>query len=575
MDITATVWTLLPPIIAIALALITKEVYSSLLIGILAGALLYTGFNPLHAVETTFEIMGGKLGDNINICIFLVLLGILVSLVTKSGASRAYGEWAVKTIKSRRGASFATSFLGIFIFVDDYFNCLTVGTVMRPVTDKYNITRAKLAYIIDATAAPVCIIAPISSWAAAVGSSLPESSTMDGFSLFMKTIPMNLYAILTLLFLIWLMAADFDFSAMGKYEREHKDDDLSQLEENYVVGGAGKVYDLILPIAVLIVLCIGAMLYTGGILEGANIIDAFADCSSSTALVLGSFFTLIFTFLLYIPRKVLSFGQFCEAFTEGFKSMVPAILILTLAWTLSGVCSADYLNIGGFVSSIVSADSVISMLMPAIFFLIALGLAFATGTSWGTFGILIPIVTAVFPADSNLLIIGISACCAGAVCGDHCSPISDTTIMASAGAQCEHLNHVTTQLPYAVTVAIVSFVGFIVAGFVQNVFVTWAVGIVLLLGALFLALNLLSGKLHTNSYLVVMRYTPEGESAVRSKLGTLGKYKLKSRTMNLAETELVVEAKLSQKQMDSLEALLDNEGVSDVNIVSYNGSTLL
>ncbi len=267
MDITATVWTLLPPIIAIALALITKEVYSSLLIGILAGALLYTGFNPLHAVETTFEIMGGKLGDNINICIFLVLLGILVSLVTKSGASRAYGEWAVKTIKSRRGASFATSFLGIFIFVDDYFNCLTVGTVMRPVTDKYSITRAKLAYIIDATAAPVCIIAPISSWAAAVGSSLPESSTMDGFSLFMKTIPMNLYAILTLLFLIWLMAADFDFSAMGKYEREHKDDDLSQLEENYVVGGAGKVYDLILPIAVLIVLCIGAMLYTGGILR--------------------------------------------------------------------------------------------------------------------------------------------------------------------------------------------------------------------------------------------------------------------------------------------------------------------
>lgn len=247
MDITATVWTLLPPIIAIALALITKEVYSSLLIGILAGALLYTGFNPLHAVETTFEIMGGKLGDNINICIFLVLLGILVSLVTKSGASRAYGEWAVKTIKSRRGASFATSFLGIFIFVDDYFNCLTVGTVMRPVTDKYSITRAKLAYIIDATAAPVCIIAPISSWAAAVGSSLPESSTMDGFSLFMKTIPMNLYAILTLIFLIWLMAADFDFAAMGKYAREHKDDDLSQLEENYVVGGAGKVYDLILP----------------------------------------------------------------------------------------------------------------------------------------------------------------------------------------------------------------------------------------------------------------------------------------------------------------------------------------
>lgn len=470
MDITATVWTLLPPIIAIALALITKEVYSSLLIGILAGALLYTGFNPLHAVETTFEIMGGKLGDNINICIFLVLLGILVSLVTKSGASRAYGEWAVKTIKSRRGASFATSFLGIFIFVDDYFNCLTVGTVMRPVTDKYSITRAKLAYIIDATAAPVCIIAPISSWAAAVGSSLPESSTMDGFSLFMKTIPMNLYAILTLLFLIWLMAADFDFSAMGKYEREHKDDDLSQLEENYVVGGAGKVYDLILPIAVLIVLCIGAMLYTGGILEGANIIDAFADCSSSTALVLGSFFTLIFTFLLYIPRKVLSFGQFCEAFTEGFKSMVPAILILTLAWTLSGVCSADYLNIGGFVSSIVSADSVISMLMPAIFFLIALGLAFATGTSWGTFGILIPIAVAVFgDSATTMLVMTVAACLSGAVCGDHCSPISDTTIMASAGAHCSHVNHVSTQLPYAMTAAAISAGCYLLCGAAQAV----------------------------------------------------------------------------------------------------------
>ena len=446
MDITATVWTLLPPIIAIALALITKEVYSSLLIGILAGALLYTGFNPLHAVETTFEIMGGKLGDNINICIFLVLLGILVSLVTKSGASRAYGEWAVKTIKSRRGASFATSFLGIFIFVDDYFNCLTVGTVMRPVTDKYSITRAKLAYIIDATAAPVCIIAPISSWAAAVGSSLPESSTMDGFSLFMKTIPMNLYAILTLLFLIWLMAADFDFSAMGKYEREHKDDDLSQLEENYVVGGAGKVYDLILPIAVLIVLCIGAMLYTGGILEGANIIDAFADCSSSTALVLGSFFTLIFTFLLYIPRKVLSFGQFCEAFTEGFKSMVPAILILTLAWTLSGVCSADYLNIGGFVS-----------------------------------GILIPIAVAVFgDSATTMLVMTVAACLSGAVCGDHISPISDTTILASAGAQCHHIDHVSTQLPYALLVAAMSFVGFLVGGVTGSGVIALIVGLVLL-----------------------------------------------------------------------------------------------
>ena len=542
MDVTATVWTLLPPIIAIALALITKEVYSSLMIGILSGALLYTGFHPLKAVETTFTIMGSKLGDNINICIFLVLLGILVSLITKSGASRAYGEWAVKTIRSRRGASFATSFLGMFIFVDDYFNCLTVGTVMRPVTDKYSISRAKLAYIIDATAAPVCIIAPISSWAAAVGSflgmfifvddyfncltvgtvmrpvtdkysisraklayiidataapvciiapisswaaavgsSLPESSTLDGFSLFLKTIPLNLYALLTLAFLIWLMAADFDFGPMKKYELAHKDDDLSLIEETHVVAGSGKVYDLILPISVLIVLCIAGMLYTGGILEGANIVEAFANCDSSTALVLGSFFTLLFTFVLYIPRKVLSFGQFCEAFTEGFKAMVPAILILTLAWTLSGVCRDEYLNIGGFVSSVVNAESTIGMFMPAVFFLIALGLAFATGTSWGTFSILIPIAIAVFgDAPSTMLIMTVAACLSGAVCGDHISPISDTTILASAGAQCNHIDHVSTQMPYALMIAAISFVGFLVGGVTGNDILALGVGVVLL-----------------------------------------------------------------------------------------------
>lgn len=481
MDITATVWTLLPPIIAIALALITKEVYSSLMIGILSGALLYTGFHPLKAVEMTFTIMGSKLGDNINICIFLVLLGILVSLITKSGASRAYGEWAVKTIRSRRGASFATSFLGMFIFVDDYFNCLTVGTVMRPVTDKYSISRAKLAYIIDATAAPVCIIAPISSWAAAVGSSLPESSTMDGFSLFLKTIPMNLYALLTLAFLIWLMAADFDFGVMKKYELAHKDDDLSLIEETHVVAGSGKVYDLILPISVLIVLCIAGMLYTGGILDGANVVEAFANCDSSTALVLGSFFTLLFTFVLYIPRKVLSFGQFCEAFTEGFKAMVPAILILTLAWTLSGVCRDEYLNIGGFVSSVVNAESTIGMFMPAVFFLIALGLAFATGTSWGTFSILIPIAIAVFgDAPSTMLVMTVAACLSGAVCGDHISPISDTTILASAGAQCNHIDHVSTQMPYALMIAAMSFVGFLVGGVTGNGILALGVGAVLL-----------------------------------------------------------------------------------------------
>ncbi len=485
MDLTATAWTLLPPIIAIALALITKEVYSSLLIGILAGGLLFTGFNPLHAVETTFEVMGSKLGENINICIFLVLLGILVSLVTKSGASRAYGDWASKTIRSRRGAAYATSFLGIFIFVDDYFNCLTVGTVMRPVTDRYGVTRAKLAYIIDATAAPVCIIAPISSWAAAVGSSLPESSSIDGFSLFLQTIPMNLYALLTIGFLIWLMGADFDFGPMGRYEAEHKDDDLTQLEQTHVVGGAGRVYDLILPICVLIALCIAGMLYTGGIFEGVGVIDAFAGCDSSTSLVLGSFFTLIFTFLLYIPRRILTFSQFCEAFTEGFKAMVPAILILTLAWTLSGVCSEEYLDIGGFVSSIVDGESMIAMLMPAIFFLISLGLAFATGTSWGTFGILIPIAVAVFgDAGGTMLVMTVAACLSGAVCGDHVSPISDTTILASAGAQCNHIDHVSTQMPYALLIAAICFVGFLIGGLVGNGFVALVVGVALLVAAI-------------------------------------------------------------------------------------------
>ncbi len=481
MDVTATIWTLLPPIIAIALALITKEVYSSLMVGILSGALLYSGFHPLSAVETMLEIMGSKLGDNINICIFLVLLGILVALITKSGASRAYGEWAVKTIKSRRGASFATSFLGVFIFVDDYFNCLTVGTVMRPVTDKYKITRAKLAYIIDATAAPVCIIAPISSWAAAVGTSLPESSGMDGFTLFLQTIPMNLYALLTLAFLLWLMAAEFDFGPMGRYAQEHKDDDLSHLEETHVVGGAGKVMDLILPIVVLIVLCIAMMLYTGGILEGASIVDAFADCSSAASLALGSFFTLIFTFILYLPRRILTFGQFCESFTEGFKAMVPTILILTLAWTLSGVCSEEYLNIGGYVKTVVGGDSVITMLMPAIFFLVALGLAFATGTSWGTFGILIPIAVAVLgDSASPMLVQTVAACLSGAVCGDHISPISDTTILASAGAQCNHIDHVSTQMPYALLVAAICFVGYLVGGIVGNGYVALAAGAVLL-----------------------------------------------------------------------------------------------
>ena len=468
---------MLPPVIAIVLALLTKEVYSSLLIGILSGALLYTGFHPLAATEVTFDIMGDSIAGNVNILIFLVMLGILVALVTKSGASRAYGEWASRVITSRRGALLATSFLGIFIFMDDYFNCLTVGTVMRPVTDKYKVTRAKLAYIIDATAAPVCIIAPVSSWAAAVSASLPEDAGINGFALFLQTIPFNLYALLTLAFIVWIMVWDHDFFAMGKYnERVLSSGKIdSNNEESTVICGGGTVMDLALPIIVLIISCISMMIYTGGGFDGVGIVDAFADCDSSRSLVLGSFFTLIFTAILYLGRKILTFEQFCESFVAGFKAMVPAIFILTFAWTLSGVCSSDYLNLRGYVAMLVEGHHAIGMVMPALFFLIALGLAFATGTSWGTFGILIPIAFSIFGAG-EMLTVTVAACLAGAVCGDHISPISDTTILASAGAQCNHLDHVSTQIPYALSVAAMCFVGYLAAGITGSGWVGLGVG---------------------------------------------------------------------------------------------------
>lgn len=477
-----TFWAVLPPIIAIVLALLTKEVYSSLFIGIFIGALMYTGLNPLAATETTFSILAEKTAGNINIILFLVMLGILVSLVTKSGASRAYGEWATRRILSRRGASFATVALGVLIFVDDYFNCLTVGAVMRPITDRQQITRAKLAYIIDATAAPVCIIAPISSWAAAVSSSLPEDAHINGFSLFLQTIPFNLYALLTLAFLVWVSAIDKDFFSMGRYNEQILSSGKidSTDEESILIVGSGKVKDLVIPIVVLIGTCILAMYYNGGGFAGLSLVDAFANCSASDALVLGSFTTLVFTFLMYVPRGILNFGQFCESFTEGFKAMVPAIFILTLAWALSGICSTEYLDLRGFVASYIHADAAIGMFIPAIFFLISLGIAFATGTSWGTFGILIPIAFSIFPQSVNMLTITVAACLAGAVCGDHVSPISDTTILASAGAQCNHIDHVSTQIPYAMTVAGFSFAGYLVAGITGNGWLGLATGAVLL-----------------------------------------------------------------------------------------------
>ena len=478
MEFVGTAWSLLPPIIAIVLALITKEVYLSLFIGIVSGALLYTNFSPIGTVNAIFDMMSEKLGDswNIGILIFLVFLGIMVALMTKAGGSAAYGEWANRKIKSKKAASLATVGLGALIFVDDYFNCLTVGSVMRPVTDRFNISRAKLAYLIDATAAPVCIIAPISSWAAAVSG----YTSGDGFQLFLQTIPFNLYALLTIVMVVYISISGFDFGGMAQYEKKAMEGDIFGGEE--VTGEEidsnpnGKVIDLVLPVLALISFCVIGLVYTGGFFEGETFINAFAECDAARGLVLGSFAALVFTFLLYIPRKVVSFREFADCIPQGFKMMVSAILILILAWSLGGFCS-NRLAIDAFVKAAL-ADSTLSVaLLPAIFFAVATGLAFATGTSWGTFGILIPIATAIFPEGDPMLVIAIASCLAGAVCGDHTSPISDTSIMASAGAQCILVNHVSTQIPYAMVVAGACVVGYLVAGFTQNVVFTFLSGL--------------------------------------------------------------------------------------------------
>ncbi len=484
----ATAWSILPPVITIVLALWTKEVYMSLIIGIFSGALLFTGGNILESILTMFTVMSDKVGSNVNILVFLVILGILVAAISRSGATRAYGEWASKTIKGQRSALLLTALLGIVIFIDDYFNCLTVGTVMRPVTDKLKVARTKLAYIIDATAAPVCIIAPVSSWAAAVGSSLPEDSTIDGFSLFLQTIPFNLYAWLTILFMLFIIWTGRDFAAMGESIRENSKKfvipkeyaDAEQKSADMELG-QGKILDLILPLIVLIAACVYGMLYTGGIHEGKTIAEAFANCDSAKSLVLGSFIAFVFTGFLYLPRRIISFNAFCDSFGWGFKAMTPAIFILCLAWTLSGICSKDYLNLGGFVGAIVSTHASIIMFLPPIFFLVASGLAFATGTSWGTFGILIPIAIAVLGMnDPSMLVVCVTAVLSGAVCGDHASPISDTTILASAGAQCHHIDHVSTQLPYVGVVATCSFFGYIVDGLTENGWLGLLTGIICL-----------------------------------------------------------------------------------------------
>ena len=484
-------YALLPPVIAISLALITKEVYSSLFVGILAGGILYSNFSfegtLIHSLSD--GIVGALTSSyNIGILVFLVILGIIVSLMNKAGGSAAFGRFAQKHIKSRVGAQLATMILGCLIFIDDYFNCLTVGSVMRPVTDKHKVSRAKLAYIIDATAAPICIIAPVSSWAAAVSSYVADGS---GFSLFIKAIPFNFYAILTVVMMICLSVMKFDFGPMAKFEKNAvENNDLFSGKNPYADNDKegndrGRVIDLVLPVAVLIVTCVIGMIYSGGFFEGAGFIEAFSNSDASLGLMLGSAVALVIIIVYYLCRGLMTFKSAMESVPEGFKAMVPAILILTLAWSLKSM--TDSLGAGEFVKGLVDSSAAgFQMFLPVIVFLIGCALAFATGTSWGTFGILIPIVLEVFPLGEPISIVCVSACMAGAVCGDHCSPISDTTIMASAGAKCDHVNHVSTQLPYAMTCAAVSAVAYIVAGFFPNAAVVLPTAIVLMILTLLL-----------------------------------------------------------------------------------------
>ena len=489
----STALSLLPPVVAIVLALNTKEVYTSLLVGIATGALLYANGNLELALTTLFFNEDGgmvsKLSDssNVGILVFLVMLGILVALMNKAGGSAAFGRWASTHIHTRAGAQFATLLLGIMIFVDDYFNCLTVGSVMRPVTDRQKVSRAKLAYLIDATAAPICIIAPVSSWAAAVTSSVPEGSGINGFTMFLRTIPYNYYAILTMVMSLFVIFTGTDYGPMKLNETNAMNGDL------FTTDTKGHVIDLVAPVIVLIVACIFGMVYTGGFFEGTDFITAFADCNASMGLVMGSSIALLFTFVFYRVREVMTFQDFAACIPEGFKAMVSPMLILTLAWTLSGM--TGLLGAKYYVANLLGGSAAaLQYLLPVIIFVVAVFLAFATGTSWGTFSILIPIVCHAFP-EGEMLVISIAACLSGAVCGDHCSPISDTTIMASAGAHCSHVNHVSTQLPYALTVAGVSAGCYVLTGLSEAVLGARAnlVSSLVLLGvAIFLELIVLS-----------------------------------------------------------------------------------
>ena len=485
----STFWALVPPIIAIALALITKEVYSSLFVGVVAGALLSANFKPTAVVDNA--VSGGlisAISDTAGIFLFLVLLGIIVALMNKAGGSAAFGRWAAKNIKSRTGAMLATFVLGVLIFIDDYFNCLTVGSVMRPVTDAHRVSRAKLSYLIDATAAPVCMIAPISSWAAAVAGYAEEG---QGLKLFIQAIPFNFYSLLTFVFIIAIVVMKVDFGPMKLHEfnavvngdlftsnkEEQKDDTFPNPK--------GRVIDLVLPVVVLIAVCVFALVYNGGILNGETFINAFSNTDATVGLPWGGLIALVVIIIYLLLRRVVTFKGAMECIPQGFIAMVPAITILTLATALKNM--TGLLGAKEFVGAVMESSAAsFDKFLPAIIFLVACALAFATGTSWGTFGILIPIVTAIFPDNPTMLIIGISACLAGAVCGDHCSPISDTTIMSSAGAKCNHLNHVSTQLPYAISVAAISFVMYILAGFVPNAWILLPIGAVLTVGFVFI-----------------------------------------------------------------------------------------
>lgn len=496
----ASFWALVPPVVAIVLALITKEVYSSLFVGIVIGGLFWSGFSFENTVLHVFQDgIVGVLTDsyNMGILVFLVILGIMVCMMNKAGGSAAFGRWASVHIKTRIGAQLATIVLGVLIFIDDYFNCLTVGSVMRPITDKHQVSRAKLAYLIDATAAPVCIIAPISSWAAAVTGFVEGE---DGFSIFLRAIPFNYYALLTILTMVLLVVLKIDYGSMRVHEDNALRGDIYTTPDrpyadaqDDVVEEKGGVIDLVFPILVLIGCCIIGMLYSGGFFSGVSFVEAFSASDASVGLMLGSFFAFVITVIFYALRRVLKFTDSMACIPDGFKAMVPAILILTFAWTLKAM--TDSLGAAEYVAGVMeTAVTGLVNFLPAIIFLVGCFLAFATGTSWGTFGILIPIVVAVFQGtNETMMIISISACMAGAVCGDHCSPISDTTIMASAGAQCNHVNHVSTQLPYAMTVAAVSFVTYVIAGFVQNAWICLPIGIVLMTGTLFV-IRAITGK---------------------------------------------------------------------------------